>query len=166
MDLLDRPVSHSLNYRLRNNLICIKWHKKCEKRPRSGLFRRIREKADSMADHSSGRWYRHGDEQRVGNRAHRPLMLFAVVILAGFALWTVLAMARGGDLVLPLVSAFLLCSAGLIAIVTWRHAQARDWRNVTYWDVAGALTLIGIGVAALVEPDQMVRLVESADRNN
>ena len=36
-----------------------------------------------------------------------------------------------------------------------------DPDNVTYADVAGALTLIGLCAAATIDPEQMVRLVES-----
>jgi hypothetical protein len=35
---------------------------------------------------------------------------------------------------------------------------------MTYWDVAGALTLFGICVASQVDAEQMVRLVEGAHR--
>jgi hypothetical protein len=38
--------------------------------------------------------------------------------------------------------------------------------QVTYADVAGALTLIGLCAAATIDPDQMVRLVEGGRAEN
>ena len=44
------------------------------------------------------------------------------------------------------------------ALVAWVRCSTDEY-DVTFWDVAGAIALIGIGTAALVEPDQLVRLV-------
>ncbi len=53
--------------------------------------------------------------------------------------------------------------AALVALLAWqRPAQGP---HLSYWDVAGAFTLIAIAVAALVEPDQMIRIVAGADRH-
>ena len=55
--------------------------------------------------------------------------------------------------------------ACLVAFVAWRWEPAREQSpQITYWDVAGALTLFGICVASQIDPDQMVRLVEGARR--
>ena len=55
------------------------------------------------------------------------------------------------------------CLRHAVALVAWRRPRRRGPR-LTYWDVAGALTLIGICVAAAIEPEQMVRLVAGTDR--
>jgi Na+/melibiose symporter-like transporter len=75
----------------------------------------------------------------------------ATAIAAGFA-----ARAMSTDVVLPLVSASLFVFAAAIALAAWPQRKAHRQAGPTYWDVAGALTLIGICAAALVDPDQMV----------
>jgi hypothetical protein len=37
-------------------------------------------------------------------------------------------------------------------------------RRATWFDVAGVLTFIGVGITILIEPDQMVRLVTLSDQ--
>jgi hypothetical protein len=61
------------------------------------------------------------------------------------------------DHVLPTVSTLLFVLAAAVALIAWR-VPTREPR-LSYWDVAGGLTFIGICVAAAIEPDQMVRLV-------
>jgi hypothetical protein len=43
-------------------------------------------------------------------------------------------------------------------------AAACSARGPSYWDVAGALTFIGICVAQTIEPAELVTLIEGADR--
>lgn len=52
--------------------------------------------------------------------------------------------------------------AAVVAVAAWR--KPRKGRRLTYWDVAGALTLIGILIAATIEPEQVVQLVAGAGR--
>ncbi len=55
--------------------------------------------------------------------------------------------------------------AALAALVAWsRGATGRH--RLTYWDTAGALTFIGIGAAALIDPEQMLRLIETSSTGN
>jgi hypothetical protein len=92
--------------------------------------------------------------------------VFAAAILAAGALWFFTAMTWPHDVVLPLVSSFLFLCSALIAFMAWRRGRRRYPQLVDYWDVAGAVTLVGICVATLVEPEQMVRLVAGAGRND
>jgi hypothetical protein len=48
----------------------------------------------------------------------------------------------------------------VFALVAWIRCSTDEYA-VSYRDVAGALAFIGIGAAALVEPEQLVRLVAS-----
>jgi len=57
----------------------------------------------------------------------------------------------------------LFVLAAAVALVAWRRPALGP--RLTYWDVAGALTLSGLCVAAAVEPEQMVRLVAGTDRS-
>ena len=105
--------------------------------------------------------------QQAGLRARGPEITFAATALTGFA-----AMAAGtavltSDLVLPVASTLffaLALLAVLIALIASHGQHARRTDHITYWDVAGALTLFGICVASQIDPDQMVRLVEGEHR--
>ena len=104
-----------------------------------------------------------GDRRRLG-----PKLAFAAAVLIAFALPAVYALPR--DFVVPAISILLFISAGLVALVASSGGrlfeQGPATSRLTYWDVAGALTFIGICAAATVDPDQMVRLVEGVHRNN
>ena len=96
-----------------------------------------------------------------------PQVAFAASVVAAFAVLAVATLTLPGDLALPLTSTLLFVLAGLVALIGWsgRVADRDDARApVTYLDVAGALTLIGIFAAALVDPDQMVRIVAGTYR--
>jgi hypothetical protein len=103
--------------------------------------------------------------QQAAPSAHGPEIAFAVtLLLAGVAIVAAMQMLPG-DFVLPVVSTLFFILAGLVALVAWRSTRAKPDR-LTYWDVAGALTLFGICVASQVEPDQMVRLIEGTHRQH
>jgi hypothetical protein len=87
-----------------------------------------------------------------------PRLGFAVAILTCVLGWAVATRMLPADAVLPTVSTLLLGFAALFAIIAWRRGRMNPG-NVTYADVAGALTLIGLFAAATIEPEQMVRLV-------
>lgn len=90
-----------------------------------------------------------------------PQIMFAGALLLAVAAWIVTERAFTSDLTLPLVATLLFVSAGVATFVAWgRGAMAQH--RLTYWDVAGALTFIGICTAALIDPEQMLRLVATA----
>jgi hypothetical protein len=71
------------------------------------------------------------------------------------------------DFVLPATSLVLFALAALVALRALRVEPAPGTSrqpSLSYWDAAGLLTLVGICAASQVEPDQMVRLVEGAQR--
>ena len=88
-----------------------------------------------------------------------PELAFAGAIFAVFAAWGASRMALSPDLIMPAVATLFLVFAAAFAVVSWRH-RGMDPNQVTYADVAGALTLIGLCAAATIDADQMVRLVE------
>ena len=61
---------------------------------------------------------------------------------------------------MPVIATYFLLLAAVLAVFAWRHRRT-DPNSLTYADVAGALTLIGLCAAAMIDPDQMVRLIES-----
>ena len=56
------------------------------------------------------------------------------------------------------ISMLLFVLATVFALVAWIRCSTDEYA-VSYRDVAGALAFIGIGAAALVEPNELVRLV-------
>jgi len=64
------------------------------------------------------------------------------------------------DYVYPLIGTLMFALAALVGIFGWRQKSARS--TPSYLDVAGALLLIGLGVAALIEPQQLLRITGMA----
>ena len=64
---------------------------------------------------------------------------------------------------MPLVSTLLLVLAASFGATAWWRGWM-DPDGVTYRDVAGALTLIGLCAAATIEPEQMMRIVQRQRR--
>jgi hypothetical protein len=87
-----------------------------------------------------------------------PELAFAGATLAGFAAWVASSVTLPPGLIMPVVATVFLAFAAVLAMVAWRREMDPD--HVTYADVAGALTLIGVCAAATIDPDQLVRLVE------
>ena len=96
-----------------------------------------------------------GGRARVG---FGPQALFAAAAVAGFALWVALRALLSPDAVVPVVATVFLALAAVVGVIAWRRGRMNP-DNVTYTDVAGALTLIGLCAAATIDPEQMVRLV-------
>jgi hypothetical protein len=94
-----------------------------------------------------------------------PLAFSAAVLLASAPL-AASATMPSTDLAFAVSSALLFVLAALVALFAWGRGSAGAGSEVTYRDVAGALILLGACAAALVEPDQLVRLVESAQRDH
>ena len=61
---------------------------------------------------------------------------------------------------MPVVATLFLAFAATFGAIAWRRGRM-DAGDVTYRDVAGALTLIGLCAAATIDPEQMMRLVQS-----
>jgi hypothetical protein len=100
--------------------------------------------------------------RRSAEAGHRPPaeLVFAGAVLVGFAVAIISKAMLSADLVMPLVASTYLVLAAVLGLVAW-WSRGMDPNRVTYADVAGALTLIGVFAAAAIEPEQMVRLVAS-----
>jgi hypothetical protein len=98
--------------------------------------------------------------ERGASFGNGPRLAFAASILAGLAAWVALITTTSAHFAVPAVATLLFVLAAALALLAWCH-DGEDPVRVTYTDVAGALTLIGLCVAATIEPEQLVRLVES-----
>jgi hypothetical protein len=102
---------------------------------------------------------------RAGPWLRGPELVFAATLLIAFA------MAAGtkvlaSDLVLPATSTLFFVLAGLVALIAVCGRRTTGQAPVTYWDVAGALTMFGICVASQIDPDEMARLVTGTRRGD
>jgi hypothetical protein len=88
-----------------------------------------------------------------------PQVGFAATMIAGAAAWIVAKTMLPPDAVMPLVSTLLLALAAAFALIAWRQ-RSMSPENVSYRDVAGALTLIGLCAAATIDSDQVMRLAQ------
>ena len=64
-------------------------------------------------------------------------------------------------LVLPVLSVLLIVAACATALVAFRRPPHPTPDRVTYWDVTGALTFIGICAALLSDSAQVLPLLET-----
>ena len=67
--------------------------------------------------------------------------------------------------VLPTVCLAALVTAVAAAAFAWNR-RTRDRGHPNYWDIAGALTFVGMCAAMLSEPDQLLPLLETAPRRD
>ena len=63
---------------------------------------------------------------------------------------------------MPVIATLLLAFSAAFSVVAWRYRDM-DPEQVTYADVAGALTLIGLCAAATIDSDQMIRLLGNGE---
>lgn len=89
-----------------------------------------------------------------------PQAAFLGGTLSGFMAWAAARATLPVDMVMPIVATTFLILAAALALVAWRR-RSLDPTQVGYLDAAGALTLIGCFAATTIDPDQLVRLVES-----
>jgi hypothetical protein len=92
---------------------------------------------------------------------HGPALTFAATVLLAFSALAAATAIMPRDAILPAISALFFLFAGVTALVAWRLGQTRNHRALSYWDIAGALTLFGICAGTLTDPDQFVRLIET-----
>jgi peptidoglycan/LPS O-acetylase OafA/YrhL len=102
---------------------------------------------------------RHLGPQGSRASAFGPPAVLAGAFMAGSAAWLYGIGTLPADALLPAIGVLFFVLAAAVAL-TWPRA-ASDAMPLTYWDVAGLLTLVGIFAVAAVEPDQMVRLLEA-----
>jgi hypothetical protein len=77
-----------------------------------------------------------------------------------FVAWAAARATLPADMVMPLFATLLLLFAAIFGAIAWWRGRM-DPGGVTYLDVAGALTLIGVCAAAAIDSEQMLRLVQS-----
>jgi hypothetical protein len=90
-----------------------------------------------------------------------PALTFGATVLLALCGLIVATAALPRDFALAATSSLFFVFAALVALVAWGIRDNGNQKFLSYWDVAGALTLIGICAATLMDSDQLVRLIES-----
>jgi hypothetical protein len=101
---------------------------------------------------------RYAQRGRAG--AFGPAATFGVAVMLAFGAFVLATLTFPRDLALAAISSTFFAFAAFVALIAWRLDQT-DNKALSYWDVAGALTLFGICAATLMDSDQFVRLVAS-----
>ena len=89
-----------------------------------------------------------------------PTLTAMAVSLAGASALGTMAFTLPPPLVLPAIGVLATLAATAIALIAWTTAR-RMAATITYWDVAGALTLIGIVATLLSEPELVLPFFEN-----
>jgi hypothetical protein len=90
-----------------------------------------------------------------------PVLIFTGSVAIALMALAVAGTAMPRDFALATVSTVFFAIAALVALFAWRAHKPQTRDTLSYWDVAGALTLIGICAAAFLDSDQIIRLIES-----
>jgi hypothetical protein len=93
-----------------------------------------------------------------------PVHLFVLAVGTSAIVAAYAARTTSQDALYPAVAAALFVSAALLAALGWRQRKAKP-AFVTYWDVSGALTLIGCAAAMMTEPENVMQLFELRQKN-
>ena len=88
---------------------------------------------------------------------------FLAATVVGFGALGLARAFLSADAVMPVAATAFLILAVMMAAIAWANRGA-DAAQVTYMDVAGALTLVGFFAAMTIDPDQLMRLVEARSR--
>jgi hypothetical protein len=87
-----------------------------------------------------------------------PPAILAGAIAAAGAMGFYVSRYHAPEMLLPTIATLFFALAAVIAVIAWNRATTQ---SVSYRDVTGLLVLLGIGVAAAIEPDQMVQLLQA-----
>mgnify|MGYP006867814564 CR=1 FL=1 len=86
-----------------------------------------------------------------------PVIALTGALVATFAVAAALQPSIAREALAPLAALLIFLFAAAVALIARLRTMPQP--QFTYWDTAGALTLIGICVTASVEPEQMVQFV-------
>jgi len=89
-----------------------------------------------------------------------PILFLLTIAVAALHLWLL-----PWPLVLPVLSSVLVIGAMVVAVFAWFRPVDRG-QGIDYWDVSGALVLIGCCAAMLSDPEEVFLFIESGGDQN
>lgn len=93
-----------------------------------------------------------------------PRIALAASVIATVASAAIFYHSLPREALLAATVTFVFVLAAVVALFAWRDLVPR--RQFTYWDAAGLLTLIGVMASAMLEPEDLARLVVDTERHN
>src|SRR5438128_2627115 len=94
-----------------------------------------------------------------GLGSNGPSITLVVAVLAAFGVAALSPIGSFKDGAAATIATLLLVMACAIALFAWiSGGRQQRARGPSYWDVAGALTFIGICVAQTIEPTELMAL--------
>ena len=107
------------------------------------------------------------DRGRIGWKQRRGSADRAEELLVGIMLGTLISTVTlrnllPSDALAPVIATLLFVIGG--ATAGFALLLLRDPARTTWLNIAGLLTLVGIAVSILIDPDQIVRLLQSSDQ--
>lgn len=88
-----------------------------------------------------------------------PKFTLAIALIIGIVLFVAAMWYLPHPIVLPLLSVAAIAGAIVVALIAWLSTQ-RETADLSYWDVVGAMTMIGVCAALLSDPEQAIPLLE------
>lgn len=89
----------------------------------------------------------------------RTVLRAGATLIATTAIVAALYSVLPHEIALPVIASGCFALAALAALAAALRRRAAPNR-ITLWDIAGALTLIGIFASALIAPEQLVQIIE------
>lgn len=86
-----------------------------------------------------------------------PAILAGAIAIAGVT-WFYVSRNHAAEMLLPAIATLFFALAAVVGAIAWNRVTTQ---SVNYRDVSGLLVLLGIGVAAAIEPDQMIQLMQA-----
>ncbi len=102
--------------------------------------------------------------QPAGRDAVGPEIALAAACLMAIAVFKLLQPTLPDAAMLPLIVSIFFVMAAIAALWAWWRGAPSRTRQLSYWDVSGLLTFIGICLAAVIEPEALAQFVAADDR--
>ena len=111
---------------------------------------------------SNALWDAHIARQRprVVRRWHGLAIALAGAVAAAAAAFIAASFLLPAPLVFPLTGAALVFSAASFALIAWASPAEVGASRLVFWDISGALAVIGLCAALFGEPEQVVALLD------
>jgi hypothetical protein len=93
-----------------------------------------------------------------------PTIALGAACLATLAVMAAATRMLAPEALLPAIASALFGLSAVVAAIAWQRGPSQQRLLPSYWDVAGLLTFVGICVAALIEPDAMVQIIETSNK--
>lgn len=95
-----------------------------------------------------------------GPGAYGPALTFTSSIAIALLVLALAGTVMARDFALATVATVFFVLAAMVALLAWQVGTKPANNTLNYWDVAGVLMLFGIGAAAFLDSDALIRFIE------